>query len=174
MQKMTVIELSKISGLTRSQIYYQIRLGNIKINNGKIDYEEAINVISSLTMQQNKSTNEINFIQILNTIILQNSTLQKQLDLALEREKHLLSEIENLRNNVSSKLNFEDNSLAEGLTNNQSAEVEKMNAQNLNSGETPDMKTMPKKKKTAQAIIRREPIKPLPVFSKKRKLDNLT
>ncbi|HAV58361.1 MAG TPA: hypothetical protein DCX45_13350, partial [Acinetobacter junii] len=91
MKEVTVIELSEHTGLSRSKIYYLIKKGKIIISNGKINFEDAIRVITELTLKKKESTNEENFRHIFNMLYLQNITLQKQLDLAYEREKVYLA-----------------------------------------------------------------------------------
>ena len=93
MKELTVIELSEQTGLTRSQIYYLNKKHNLINSNEKINYEYALPIITALTIKKVKKANEKNFSQILNMLILQNSALQKQLNLACEREKTYLSEL---------------------------------------------------------------------------------
>lgn len=100
MKEMTVIELSKLTGLSRSKIYYLNKIGKLMILNGKINYEDALQVITSLAIKKTKITNQENFRHILNMLHLQNITLQKQLDLAYEREKTYLSELASYRQSL--------------------------------------------------------------------------
>jgi len=116
MKEVTVIELSEHTGLSRSKIYYLIKKGKIIISNGKINFEDAIRVITELTLKKKESTNEENFRHIFNMLYLQNITLQKQLDLAYEREKVYLAELTNYRQSSLQKTTFniakyEDNTL---------------------------------------------------------------
>lgn len=53
----------------------------------KINYKDALQVITSLAIKKPKINHQENFRHILNMLHLQNTTLQKQLDLAYEREK---------------------------------------------------------------------------------------
>ena len=103
MNEVTVIELSKQTGLSRSQIYYLISKDKLIISKGKINLKEALQVITSLKIKKTKITNEENFRQILNMLNLQNITLQKQLDLAYEREKNHLAELASHRQNLPLK-----------------------------------------------------------------------
>lgn len=103
MKEVTVIELSEQTGLTRSKIYYLIRKGNITISNGKINFKDAIQVINTLAIKKTKATNDESFRHILNILHLQNLALQKQLDLAHEREKAFLSELTNYRQSLLQK-----------------------------------------------------------------------
>lgn len=100
MKKLTVIELSEQTGLTRSQIYYLNKKHNLINSNEKINYEFALPIITTLTIKKAKKANEKNFRQILNMLILQNMALQKQLDLANEREKTYLAELASYRQNL--------------------------------------------------------------------------
>lgn len=93
MKELTVIELSEQTGLTRSQIYHLNKKHNFINLNKKINYEYALPIITALTIKKAKKANEKNFRPILNMLILQNSALQKQLNLACEREKTYLSEL---------------------------------------------------------------------------------
>lgn len=93
MKEVTVIELSELTGLTRSQIYYLNKNHNLINLNEKINYEYALPIITTLTIKKAKKANEKNFRQFLNMLILQNTALQKQLDLAKVHEKTYLSEL---------------------------------------------------------------------------------
>lgn len=103
MKKVTVIELSEQTGFTRSQIYYLNKTHKLINIEGKINLEDALRIITTLKIKKTKITNEENFRQILNMLNLQNITLQKQLDLAHEREKYYLAELANYRQNLDSK-----------------------------------------------------------------------
>ncbi|MCY6412043.1 hypothetical protein QTA56_07840 [Acinetobacter sp. VNH17] len=100
MKEVTVIELSELTGLSRSKIYYLNKIGKLMILNGKINYEDALQIITSLAIKKTKITNQENFRHILNMLHLQNITLQKQLDLAYEREKTYLSELASYRQSL--------------------------------------------------------------------------
>ena len=71
--------------------------------NKKINYEDALPIITALTIKKAKKANEKNFRQILNMLILQNTALQKQLNLANEREKTHLSELTSYQQNLTQK-----------------------------------------------------------------------
>ncbi|WP_180008251.1 hypothetical protein [Acinetobacter sp. YH16057] len=103
MKKLTVIELCKLTGLTRSQIYYLNKKHNLINLNEKINYEYALPIITTLTIKKAKKANEKNFRQILNMLILQNHALQKQLNLARELEKNYLSELMNYQQSLAQK-----------------------------------------------------------------------
>ncbi|MFW2161957.1 MULTISPECIES: hypothetical protein [Acinetobacter] len=103
MKEVTVIELSELTGLSRSKIYYLNKKGKLMILNGKINYEDALQVITSLVIKKTKINNQENFRHILNMMHLQNITLQKQLDLAYEREKTYLAELASYRQSLRLK-----------------------------------------------------------------------
>lgn len=118
---MTVIELSELTGLSRSKIYYLKKIGKLMILDGKINYEDALQVITSLAIKKAKINNQENFKHILNMLHLQNITLQKQLDLAYEREKTYLAELASYRQSLRLKpalTSFiDENNSQEGLEN---------------------------------------------------------
>lgn len=121
MKELTVIELSEQTGLTRSQIYHLNKKHNLINSNEKINYEYALPIITALTIKKAKKANEKNFRQILNMLILQNMALQKQLDLANEREKTYLSELTSCRQNLTQKPTLtpskDENNAQTGLDN---------------------------------------------------------
>ncbi|MDC5544751.1 hypothetical protein OHX02_02505 [Acinetobacter baumannii] len=104
MKLVTVIELSEQTGLTRSQIYYLNKKHNLINSQGKINLEEALKIITALKIKKTKITNEENFRQILNMLHLQIIALQKQLDLANEREKSYIAELASYRQLLLSKI----------------------------------------------------------------------
>lgn len=104
MKELTVIELSEQTGLTRSQIYHLNKKHNFINLNKKINYEDALPIITTLTIKKAKKENEKNFRPILNMLILQNSTLQQQLNLACEREKTYLSELTSCQQSLAQKI----------------------------------------------------------------------
>ncbi|WP_228157061.1 hypothetical protein [Acinetobacter nosocomialis] len=103
MKEVTVIELSELTGLSRSKIYYLNKKGKLMILNGKINYEDALQVITSLAIKKTKINYQENFRHILNMMHLQNITLQKQLDIAYEREKTYLAELASYRQSLRLK-----------------------------------------------------------------------
>ncbi|WP_436868891.1 hypothetical protein [Acinetobacter courvalinii] len=103
MNEVTVIELSELTGLTRSKIYYLINKGKLIISNGKINLEDALSIITALKIKKTKITNKENFRQILNMLHLQIITLQKQLELAHKREKMYLAELASYRQFLPTK-----------------------------------------------------------------------
>lgn len=103
MKLVTVIELSEQTDLTRSLIYYLNKKHNLINSEGKINLKDALQIITALKIKKTKTTNEETFRQILNMLHLQNITLQKQLDLAYEREKNYLAELARYRQNLPKK-----------------------------------------------------------------------
>ncbi|MCU4492222.1 hypothetical protein KTI63_07005 [Acinetobacter guillouiae] len=103
MEKLTVLQLSKRTGLSRTQIYYLKRHEKINIINGKIDLNEAMPAIVELLDKKSNKDNEITFKQILNLLISQNILLQTQLNLAHEREKAYLTELTCYRQSLAPK-----------------------------------------------------------------------
>lgn len=93
MKEISVIELSELTGLTRSQIYYLTKKGKLIILNGKINYTDAMQVITTLPLKKIEINKEENFRQILNILRMENTTLKEQLNLAHERERHHLAEL---------------------------------------------------------------------------------
>ncbi|WP_353161999.1 hypothetical protein [Acinetobacter guillouiae] len=103
MKKVTVIELSEQTGLTRSQIYYLNKKHNFINLDGKINLEDVLRIITASKIKKIKLTDDKNFRHILNMLNLQNITLQNQLDLAYEREKNYLAELASYRQHLLSK-----------------------------------------------------------------------
>ncbi|EJB8497147.1 hypothetical protein [Acinetobacter baumannii] len=101
MEKLTVLQLSKRTGLSRTQIYYLQTKNKLKIINGKIDFNEAMPAIIELLDKKLNKDSEVNFKQILNLLISQNISLQTQLNLAHEREKAYLTELASYRQNLA-------------------------------------------------------------------------
>ena len=58
MKELTVIELSEETGLTRSQIYHLNKKHNFINLNKKINYEDALPIITALTIKKAKKANE--------------------------------------------------------------------------------------------------------------------
>lgn len=97
MKELTVNQFSKQTGIARSKIYYQIKINKLKLNNGKISYEDALQLFNSKELEKHNTIHDIDIKHILNTLNLQNLNLQRQLDLAYEREKFYLAELANYR-----------------------------------------------------------------------------
>ncbi|USP39537.1 hypothetical protein [Acinetobacter sp. XS-4] len=104
MEKLTVLQLSKRTGLSRTQIYHLQTKNKIKIINGKIDLEEAMPAIIELLDKKSNKDSDINFKQILSLLISQNILLQTQLNLAHEREKAYLTELTSYRQSLAQKI----------------------------------------------------------------------
>jgi hypothetical protein len=103
MKELTVNQFSKQTGIARSKIYYQIKINKLKLNNGKINYEDALQLFNSKELEKHNTIHDIDIKHILNTLNLQNLNLQRQLDLAYEREKFYLAELANYRQHLLSK-----------------------------------------------------------------------
>lgn len=101
MEKLTVLQLSKRTGLSRTQIYHLQTKNKLKIINGKINFNEAMPAIIELLDKKSNKDSEVNFKQILNLLISQNISLQTQLNLAHEREKAYLTELASSRHNLA-------------------------------------------------------------------------
>ncbi|WP_111818194.1 hypothetical protein [Acinetobacter baumannii] len=101
MEKLTVLQLSKRTGLSRTQIYHLKTKNKLKIIKGKIDFNEAMPAIIELLDKKSNKDSEVNFKQILNLLISQNISLQTQLNLAHEREKAYLTELASYRQNLA-------------------------------------------------------------------------
>ncbi|EXE40725.1 hypothetical protein ACT4U9_11860 [Acinetobacter baumannii] len=106
MEKLTVLQLSKRTGLSRTQIYYLERQNKINIINGKIDLEEAMPAIIELLDKKSNKGSETNFKQILNLLISQNIYLQEQLERAKNHEKNLNDELAYYRKILNEKLSL--------------------------------------------------------------------
>ncbi|AXJ90740.1 MULTISPECIES: hypothetical protein [Acinetobacter] len=101
MEKLTVLQLSKRTGLSRTQIYHLKTKNKIRMINGKIDFNEAMPAIIELLDKKSNKDSEVDFKQILNLLISQNISLQTQLNLAHEREKAYLTELACYRQNLA-------------------------------------------------------------------------
>lgn len=89
MKPLSVIELSKLYGMTRQAIYKQVNKGNItKNSDGKIDLAEAIRVFGEPSQYGNRSqttvTPKLSEVHLLEQQV---HMLQKQLEEAKEREE---------------------------------------------------------------------------------------
>lgn len=89
MKALSVIELSKLYGMTRQAVYKQVNKGNLtKNSNGKIDLAEAIRVFGEPSQHVNRSqatvTPKLSEVHLLKQQV---HMLQKQLELAQEREQ---------------------------------------------------------------------------------------
>jgi len=103
MEKVTVLQLSRRTGLSRTQIYYLKKKNKINIIDGKIDLDEAMPAITQLLGKKNKENDEIGFKQILNILVLQNISLQEQLEKAKKHEKNLNDELTYYRKVLNEK-----------------------------------------------------------------------
>lgn len=95
MKALSVIELSKLYGMTRQAVYKQVNKGNLtKNSDGKIDLAEAIRVFGEpskrVNSQQTTNTQKLSEVHILEKQI---HMLQKQLELAQDREQFQRDEL---------------------------------------------------------------------------------
>ncbi|MDC4484505.1 plasmid replication DNA-binding protein [Acinetobacter baumannii] len=89
MKALSVIELSKLYGMTRQAVYKQVNKGNLtKNSDGKIDLAEAIRVFGEPSQHGNRSqttvTPKLSEVHLLEQQV---HMLQKQLEDAREREE---------------------------------------------------------------------------------------
>lgn len=95
MKALSVIELSKLYGMTRQAIYKQVNKGNLtKNSDGKIDLSEAIRIFGEpskrVNSQQTTDTMKLSEVHILEQQV---HMLQKQLELAQDREQFQRDEL---------------------------------------------------------------------------------
>ena len=95
MKALSVIELSKLYGMTRQAVYKQVNKGNLSKNSdGKIDLSEAIHVFGEPSQRVNQSqttdTQKLSEVYILEQQV---HMLQKQLEFAQEREQFQREEL---------------------------------------------------------------------------------
>lgn len=95
MKALSVIELSKLYGMTRQAVYKQVNKGNLtKNSDGKIDLAEAIRVFGEPSQNVNRSqtttTSKLSEVHLLEQQV---HMLQKQLELANEREQFQREEL---------------------------------------------------------------------------------
>ena len=95
MKALSVIELSKLYGMTRQAIYKQVNKGNLtKNSDGKIDLAEAIRSFGEPSQHVNRSQT-INTLKLSEVHMLEQQVhmLQKQLELAQDREQFQRDEL---------------------------------------------------------------------------------
>lgn len=95
MKALSVIELSKLYGMTRQAVYKQVNKGNLtKNSDGKVDLAEAIRIFGEPSQRVNHSqttdTHKLSEVHILEQQVYM---LQKQLELAQEREQFQREEL---------------------------------------------------------------------------------
>lgn len=95
MKALSVIELSKLYGMTRQAVYKQVNKGNLtKNSDGKIDLAEAIRVFGEPSQRVNlQQTTDIQKLSEVHILEKQVNMLQKQLELAQEREQFQRDEL---------------------------------------------------------------------------------
>lgn len=95
MKALSVIELSRLYGMTRQAIYKQVKKGNLTKNSeGKVDLSEAIRVFGEPSTHvnhlQTTITPKLSEVHILEQQV---HLLKKQLELAQEREEFQREEL---------------------------------------------------------------------------------
>ena len=95
MKALSVIELSKLYGMTRQAVYKQVNKGNLtKNSDGKIDLAEAIRVFGEpsqrVNSQQTTDTQKLSGVYMLEQQV---HMLQKQIEFAQEREQFQREEL---------------------------------------------------------------------------------
>jgi predicted DNA-binding protein YlxM (UPF0122 family) len=89
MKALSVIELAKLYGMNRQSIYKRINKGDLSKNSdGKIDLSEAIRVFGEPSQRSNAEQSQVTQKSAeVDTLRQTVNMLQKQLDLAQERER---------------------------------------------------------------------------------------
>lgn len=105
MKALSVIELSKLYGMTRQAVYKQVNKGNLtKNSDGKIDLAEAIRVFGEPSQHGNRSqTTNTQKLSEVNLLERQVHMLQKQLELAQEREQFQRDELKAKNDQLNAK-----------------------------------------------------------------------
>jgi hypothetical protein len=95
MKALSVIELSKLYGMTRQAVYKQVNKGNLSKNSdGKIDLSEAIRVFGEPSQRVNQlQTTDTQKLSEVHMLEQQVHMLQKQLEFAQEREQFQREEL---------------------------------------------------------------------------------
>jgi hypothetical protein len=105
MKALSVIELSKLYGMTRQALYKQVNKGNLtKNSDGKIDLAEAIRVFGEpskcVNSKQTTNTQKLSEVHLLEQQVYM---LQKQLEIAQEREQFQRDELKAKNNQLQAK-----------------------------------------------------------------------
>lgn len=105
MKALSVIELSKLYGMTRQAVYKQVNKGNLtKNSDGKIDLAEAIRVFGEPSQRVNHSqttdTQKLSGVYLLEQQV---HMLQKQLEFAQDREKFQRDELKAKNDQLQAK-----------------------------------------------------------------------
>lgn len=105
MKALSVIELSKLYGMTRQAIYKQVNKGSLSKNSdGKIDLAEAIRVFGEPSAYVNKKqTTDTSKLSDVHLLEQQVHMLQKQLELAQERERFQREELKAKNDQLNAK-----------------------------------------------------------------------
>lgn len=105
MKALSVIELSKLYGMTRQAVYKQVNKGNLtKNSDGKIDLAEAIRVFGEPSQHVNRSqttvTPKLSEVHLLEQQV---DMLQKQLEEAKELDRFHREELKAKNDQLSAK-----------------------------------------------------------------------
>ena len=105
MKALSVIELSKLYGMTRQAVYKQVNKGNLtKNSDGKIDLAEAIRVFGEPSQHGNRSqttvTPKLSEVHLLEQQV---HMLQKQLEEAKELDRFHREELKAKNNQLNAK-----------------------------------------------------------------------
>lgn len=105
MKALSVIELSKLYGMTRQAVYKQVNKGNLtKNSDGKIDLAEAIRVFGEPSQHVNRlqttATPRLSEVHLLEQQV---HMLQKQLELAQDREAFQREELKAKNDQLQAK-----------------------------------------------------------------------
>lgn len=105
MKTLSVIELSKLYGMTRQAIYKQVNKGTLSKNSdGKIDLAEAIRVFGEPSQHGNRSqTTNTQKLSEVHLLEQQVNMLQKQLELAQDRERFQRDELKEKNGQLRAK-----------------------------------------------------------------------
>jgi hypothetical protein len=105
MKALSVIELSKLYGMTRQAVYKQLNKGNLSKNSdGKIDLSEAIRVFGEPSQRVNQlQTTDTQKLSEVHLLEQQVHILQKQLEIAQEREQFQRDELKAKNNQLQAK-----------------------------------------------------------------------
>lgn len=105
MKALSVIELSKLYGMTRQAVYKQVNKGNLtKNSDGKIDLAEAIRVFGEPSQRVNQlQTTDTQKLSEVHLLEQQVHILQKQLELAQDREAFQREELKAKNDQLNAK-----------------------------------------------------------------------
>lgn len=143
MKALSVIELSKLYGMTRQALYKQVNKGNLtKNSDGKIDLSEAIRVFGEpsqrVNSQQTTDTQKLSEVHILEQQV---HMLQKQLEFAQDREQFQREELK--AKNVQLQAKDEQIESLQRLLGTPKPQQQEEEVQNLSPEPTPMLEPKP-------------------------------